>query len=216
MPVPTAPTARPPHRAVPAPRQGPRRTQEAPDKSPPRRRRLRLPHYTWSGTAAALVLAYLSFTPSLLPRGWILQGVIAGITASIGYGLGVTVWWFVREFTDRRPSPLVRRRAWQILAGTAVVLGLVTLWLGLRWQQEIHELVGLEPPAGYQSAGIVPVALIVFVIFVGCARGLRRLTRWLMRGMARDPAATGWSVRSPSWRSPCSRSSCSTGCSSSG
>ena len=87
-----------------------------------------------------------------------------------------------------RPAPLTassRRRAWQILAGAGVVLGLVTLWLGLVWQREIHELMGLEPPAAYKSGGIVLVALVAFVVFVGCGRGLRRLTRLLMRGLAR-------------------------------
>lgn len=37
------------------------------------------------GCWGALALACLSFTPSLLPRGF-LQGLIWGITAAIGYG----------------------------------------------------------------------------------------------------------------------------------
>ena len=53
--------------------------------------------------------------PSLLPRGWVLQGVIAGVTAAIGYGVGVALAWFFAELTEPRLSPTFRRRAWQVL-----------------------------------------------------------------------------------------------------
>src|SRR4051794_5512302 len=75
--------------------------------------RRRLPHYTWSGTFAAVLFGGSSLTPSLLPRGWLLQGIIAGVTAAIGYGVGVTIAWFVAEVTERRVPAGFRRHAWQ-------------------------------------------------------------------------------------------------------
>ena len=63
-----------------------------------------LPRYTWSGTLAALLFGCASLTPSLLPRGWLLQGLIAGVTAAIGYGVGVTAAWFVAEVSESRLS----------------------------------------------------------------------------------------------------------------
>ena len=69
----------------------------AQDASPPpvtaglwRRSVARLPRYGWSGTVMALLLAGSSFTPSLLPRSPILQGLLAGIVAAFGYGVGET------------------------------------------------------------------------------------------------------------------------------
>src|SRR3569833_702449 len=94
---------------------------------PARRWLTRLPRYTWSGTVGALVLGCCSLTPSLLPRGWVVQGLITGITAAIGYGLGVTVAWFVAEFTERRLSPSVRRRTKQKQTIAGPVLCLVLL-----------------------------------------------------------------------------------------
>jgi uncharacterized membrane protein len=140
-----------------------------------------LPRYTWSGTVGALLLGCSALTPSLLPRGWLLQGLIAGITAAIGYGFGVTVAWFVLSVSQRRPSATLRRWAWRVLAVLGPVVGLVTLWLGQRWQREIHLLMGLEPPPGFQSPGIVVVAVVVFAVFVGIGRLLRRLTHRVVR-----------------------------------
>jgi len=150
------------------------------------RRRLRwLPRYTWSGTVGALVLGCSSLTPSLLPRGWVIQGLIAGITAAIGYGVGTTVAWFVAELTESRMSPGFRRRAWQVLAAAGPLLCVVMLWLGAGWQRDIHQLMGLDAPTGYAALGIVVLAVLVFALVVAIGRGIRRLGRWLVRLLGR-------------------------------
>src|SRR5688572_32579034 len=99
-----------------------------------------LPRYTWSGTLGALLFGCASLTPSLLPRGWVLQGLIAGVTAAIGYGVGVAVAWFFAELTQSRMSAGFRRRAWQVLAAGGALLCVVMLWLGAGWQRDIHQL----------------------------------------------------------------------------
>jgi uncharacterized membrane protein len=132
-----------------------------------------------------VLLGSSSLTPSLLPRGWLLQGLISGLTAAIGYGVGSGLAWFVRELTDRRPGPVVRRRAWLALAVLGTVLALVMLWLGHRWQAEIARLMGLDEPSAYTTAGLVVVSVLVFAAVIGISRGVRRLTRWLTRLVGR-------------------------------
>jgi uncharacterized membrane protein len=145
-----------------------------------------LPRYTWSGTVGALLLGYASFTPSLLPRGWLLQGLVEGITAAVGYGLGVFVAWFVREVSGGRgPGAGVRHRAWQVVAVTGPVLGLVALWAGHVWQGQIHRLMGLEPPSAQDALWIVVVALLAFALLVGVARAVLRFARWVVRQLGR-------------------------------
>ncbi|MGY1709818.1 alpha/beta hydrolase [Geodermatophilus sp. SYSU D00758] len=166
---------------------------EAPTRPPsaeavprPRRRWTRwLPRYPWSGTVGALVLGCASLTPSLLPRGWLLQGLIAGITAAVGYGVGVAIAWFVAEVADRRLSAAARRRAWQAVAVGGPVLVVVALWLGVGWQRDIHRLMGLDPPEGWSAAGIVVVAVLVFAGLVAAGRGVRWTGRWLVRALGR-------------------------------
>jgi uncharacterized membrane protein len=169
--------------SVPSPRTPP--VPEAGERRPARRRLRRLPRYTWSGTLGAVLFGCASLTPSLLPRGWVLQGLIAGITAAIGYGAGVTVAWFVAELTESRLSRGFRRRAWQVLAVAGPLLCVVMLWLGAGWQRDIHELMGMPAAPGYQSVGIVVLAVLVFVLFVGIGRGVRWLGRLLVRGFGR-------------------------------
>src|SRR3712207_1858108 len=154
----------------------PQGTAPAPGRRHPGHRWTRWrPRYPWSGTTGALLLGCASLTPSLLPRGWVLQGLIAGITAAIGYGLGVTVAWFLAEATEGRVPTGVRRRAWQVLAVVGPLLCLAALWLGAGWQREVHELMGLDPPEGWSSIGVVVVAVAVLVGLVAVGRGIRVL-----------------------------------------
>src|SRR5262249_54452427 len=92
--------------AAPAAGEGP---GPAPEPSRPRK----LLYVTLPGCWGALIAGCLSFTPSLLPRGGITQGVIWGITAAIGYGIGVLVAWIWRAFADRDPRR-PRRRSWLV------------------------------------------------------------------------------------------------------
>ncbi|WP_206340116.1 alpha/beta hydrolase [Blastococcus litoris] len=176
------PTTRPPREDVATVR--PEASAGAGDV-PPRGRWLRLPHYTWSGTLGALLFGGASLMPSLLPRGWVLQGLIAGLTAAIGYGVGVAVAWFVAEVTESRMSAGFRRRAWQVLAVAGPIFAVVMLVFGAIWQRRIHELMGLDAPAGWSSIGIVVLAVVVFALFVGIGRGVRFLGRWFVRLLGR-------------------------------
>ena len=102
----------------------------------------RLGHVTLPGSWGALVLGCLSFTPSLLPRGGLLQGLVWGVTAAIGYGLGVVAAWVWRAFADRDPRP-PRSWAWRAFLVSAAVLLVVSFGLGQYWQYEIRRLMGV-------------------------------------------------------------------------
>ena len=94
---------------------------EGPQPSPEPGKPRRLLYVTLPGCWGALVVGCLSFTPSLLPRGGIVQGLVWGITAAIGYGLGVLTAWIWRAFADREPRR-PRRRSWPVFFISAGVL----------------------------------------------------------------------------------------------
>ena len=133
---------------------------------------LRRCRYTLPGLAVALVLACLSFTPSLLPRPAYFQGLITGIDAAIGYGLGLLGAWTWREFADR-PAHRPERRSWTILGAVAGVALVVSMLLGIRWQRRGSALVDVEPAPALATLLVPVIAVLVFVALVALARAVR-------------------------------------------
>ena len=174
--------------AVPAPET----TQPSPEPGKPRK----LLYVTLPGCWGALIAGCLSFTPSLLPRGGIVQGLIWGITAAIGYGLGVLAAWIWRAFADRDPRH-PRRRSWTILFISAGILVVVSFGLGQYWQYEIRKLMGVTDYSIPLVIASPFVAAAAFCLLLLIGRGLRGLYRWvanlLNRWIGRSAArAVGW------------------------
>jgi uncharacterized membrane protein len=169
---------------------------ETAEPSPEPARPRKLLYVTLPGCWGALIAGCLSFTPSLLPRGGVVQGIVWGITAAIGYGLGVLAAWIWRAFADRDPRR-PRRRSWLIFFVSAAVLTVVFFGLGQYWQHLIRGLMGVTE---YNIALVVAspfVAALAFCLILLIGRGLRGLYRWvahlLNRWIGRRAArATGW------------------------
>jgi uncharacterized membrane protein len=147
----------------------------------PKGRWRRASTYDFGGVAVAFVFAWLSFTPSLIPRSGLFQGLVAGVAAVIGYVVGLAIVWTVRQFTERSLSEPGWRKAWLSLWIVAAIGTVAAVVMGQVWQAELRDLVG-QKNQGLPAYGIaVILAVVVFVIFVGIGRGIRRLYRWIMR-----------------------------------
>ncbi len=129
--------------------------------------------YDLPGAWVALVFAWLSFTPSLLPRPPEFQGLLVGINSAIGYGLGVVGAWVWRELADREVRP-PRPGAWQWYAVTAAVTVPLAVILGEVWQRELRDVVGLPGVSPLRLVVLLVIALVVFVLLVGVGRAFRR------------------------------------------
>ncbi|HST64291.1 MAG TPA: alpha/beta-hydrolase family protein [Mycobacteriales bacterium] len=154
--------------------------------------------YTLPGAWSALVFACLSFTPSLLPRSSLVQGVVCGITAAVGYGVGVVLAWVWRAFADRDPRP-ARRGAWRVFLVAAVVALLAAVVLGQHWQSEQRDLMGVDAPNPLSLLALPVVAALFFVVLVGAGHGLRAAYLWITRQLnrwigPRAARAVGWIV----------------------
>lgn len=134
----------------------------------PRAARRRWWSLSLTGTAAGLLLAGLSTTPSLLPRSPLNQGLAAGIAFGVGYLAAVAALGLVRMLTGGRPRRLVRGVAlvlWLCLAGAALVAALPTSsWL--RTQNDLRDVyaepdLGLSDAAAAIGVGVATSAAIV-------------------------------------------------------
>jgi uncharacterized membrane protein len=167
-----------------------------PPAEPARPRKLL--YVTLPGCWGALIAGCLSFTPSLLPRTGTIQGIVWGITAAIGYGLGVLIAWIWRAFAgrDARQS---RHRSWAVFFISAAVLVVVFFGLGQYWQHEIRKLMGVTE---YNIALVVAspfIAALIFCLILLIGRSLRGLYRWaaqlLSHWIGRSAAhAVGWTL----------------------
>lgn len=121
---------------------------------------------------AATVLGTASVLPSLVPRAGLIQGLLLGSCAAIGYGLGCLIGlrWKARA---RRVDLL-----WLIVI-------LVALIVGWRWQAQLALLTGVGQPSPLWIVQALLGGLLVFAVWLGLARGIRWLTRRVGRALER-------------------------------
>ncbi|APE33056.1 hypothetical protein BOX37_02690 [Nocardia mangyaensis] len=142
------------------------------------------------GLVLATLFFALSVTPSLVPRDWLFQGLISGINAAIGYGLGCLLEWLFRRWVRARiPFAVPQGKVRYAIKATLVVVCALTAALMLvqsaRWQREITSLMGMEgtTTSAYLRTGLLSAA--VGVAVVAAYRTLRVLVLVLARQLNR-------------------------------
>ncbi|MEL7210705.1 MAG: alpha/beta-hydrolase N-terminal domain-containing protein, partial [Actinomycetota bacterium] len=135
----------------------------------------------FGGLVGALVFFCLSLTPSLLPRGWIMQGVVSGITVAVGYGLGSAGSAILRRVLPREPSERAKRIAWRSLLVATIVLVPVSLAFGDRWQEAVRRLMEAESAGSGHWLGVIVATLVLAGVLLVVSRGIRGLGRSVIR-----------------------------------
>lgn len=121
------------------------------------------------GVAFAALLFCLSLTPSLLPRDWVSAGVIGGVNAAIGYGIGVLLAVLVRGVLRGRwwwpLHPRLRMGLQAVTITLSIAASVLMVVPAVGWQRRLAGLMGIDGPttAGY---------LRTLVVAVGVAAGL--------------------------------------------
>ncbi|HWM40414.1 MAG TPA: alpha/beta hydrolase [Streptomyces sp.] len=163
-----------------------------------------------SATCVATVFFWLSLTPSLVPRPWYLQGLIGGITAAIGYGIGSLLGWLLRAVIVRArrlprllprpawlpqapwlprllrlPGERARAHAWQAYYVLALGLTVVSLSESARMQRELRALQELPQTLTWHSMMIALMAMGLCGALLLLARTVRLCTRELIRCLCR-------------------------------
>ncbi len=145
--------------------------QSAVTKPPRRGKFFSLPSVV--GTAAGVAVFALTVTPSLLPRPWLMQGVISGIVFAVAYGFGAFAAWIVRRLTKWEPAARTRRIAWLVVLVAGVAWVIVFVALGAAWQNEVRRLVGVSQVDFLFVLKSVPVAALTALVLLWLARLLR-------------------------------------------
>ena len=133
---------------------------------------------------AATVVYCLSLTPSLLPRLALSQALLSSLCLLLGYGAGALLGWLVRSCGGHLDGH-ARSVAWRSLAAVGGAGCLVSLWLGLRWENEVRDLVGMDPVGVGHAVGGASVAVVLFALLLLVARGFKALGRQAGRQVGR-------------------------------
>lgn len=116
-----------------------------------------------------------SLTPSLLPRTYLTQGVLSGLSLAAGYGFGVFGRWLWDYLELPQPKAYLLRIAKLAAATGCAIVAIIFLWQAARWQDSIRELMKLEPADAAYPLKATPIALAVFAVLIALAH-LFRLT----------------------------------------
>ncbi|THD82441.1 hypothetical protein E7811_15475 [Aliigemmobacter aestuarii] len=134
-----------------------------------------------------LVFFAASLTPSLIPRGPAVQGILGGLVTAIGYLIGLIVALLWRAADLPRLSG---RPAMALTASVSVPLLLCFLWVlasSLTWQNDIRVKMGMKEEDALQFLTILALATGTFAAAFALGRlvaSLFRLVRaWFYRVM---------------------------------
>ncbi|RDC68913.1 hypothetical protein DLJ49_19560 [Rhodovulum sp. 12E13] len=119
----------------------------------------------------ALLFLAASLTPSLIPRGPVVQGVLGGLVMALGYLLGriVDALWLAADLPRMRGRAAALART----VTTVAVLG-VLAWAAVasvRWQDDLRLRMGLEAAEGghWLQVGLIVLAVFLVLYMIGVA-----------------------------------------------
>lgn len=134
-------------------------------------------------SSAGLILGTLFFaaslTPSLAPRDFLVQGVLAGTCFAAGYGIGV-LWRALWDYMELpKLAPRLQYLLNLVLAGASVVVAIAFLGRAAEWQNSIRVLMRMEPVDSAHPLKVCLLAIATFVVLLLLAKLFRRIARFL-------------------------------------
>lgn len=124
--------------------------------------------------------------PSLIPRAWLFQGLLTGISMMGGYAIGASVGATVRWLGFTTPwSPKVSKVLWWVLLGAAALSIPLFTTLGAKWQTELRLLFGMEGDGPSRIIAQLIVGVLLAIALLTLARLFRKWTRWVSSKLSR-------------------------------
>lgn len=134
---------------------------------------------------AGLLLFAASLTPSLIPRDWLMQGILAGVSMAAGYAM----MQFLLAIWRTLEIPVLKGRTatiiHAILALPVLALLLRCVWLADDWQNSIRARMGMPDVEVANTTKMLGIALAVFLLLFLIGKAVQALFDLLRLRLAR-------------------------------
>ncbi|TDT77984.1 putative membrane protein [Litoreibacter halocynthiae] len=113
-----------------------------------------------------LLFLAASLTPSLIPREWLVQGVLGGLVMALGYLIGriiMGLWWVMELPTLQERAALI---FYAILTLPVIVVVIICLGKADDWQNGIRSRMGMDTVDSSETIRMLLVAAVVFAVLV--------------------------------------------------
>lgn len=141
-----------------------------------------------------LLLATASLTPSLIPRDWVMQGALAGVSMAAGY----LATQFLLAIWRTLEIPVLRQRwatiAHAIIAVPVLVLLVRCVALTTEWQNSIRLRMGMVPLEAANTTKMLLLAAVIFLALFLLGKAIQALFDLLRGRLARHIPATSANV----------------------
>lgn len=129
-----------------------------------------------------------SYSPSLLPRPWYFQGLVAGLGTMFGYQVGLITSWTIAAVAEKLGIEVTLKpgiRQGGMLAGAAVLtLGTIAIPLAsIRWHRQTADYVNRTGPDPKWAVASAAAASGLFWLLLAQWRGTLWAIRYLSRHM---------------------------------
>ena len=140
-----------------------------------RRLRAYISGFSIPGLIGAGLFFALSMAPSLIPREAVIQGVLSGFTAAVGFWFGLALVWLWTFFELPMLTGGVGKAVRLSASALTIVFVGYSLWRGEEWQNSLREFLGLGP----LEATYAPIVLLVAIPLALALREIGRSFYWI-------------------------------------
>ena len=124
------------------------------------------------GLALGTLLFAAALTPSLVPRTYVMQGILCGVAFGSGYGLGVFWRWIWHYLELPEPHDRLRSRVNLVVGLICLAVAIAALYLSAGWQNSVRSAMGMEPVPSAYPASVCGLAIVTFLILLLLTRAL--------------------------------------------
>ncbi|MEM6777084.1 MAG: alpha/beta-hydrolase family protein [Planctomycetota bacterium] len=135
--------------------------------------------FSYLGLSLAALFFAASTTPSLLPRHFVVQGILSGFALALGYALGVSLRFGYDVLQFRRPSVNLQ---WWLKRGVGLIAAFTIIacwWQMAEWQNSIRVRMQMPPLHSAYPYRMAAIALLTAAALITTWRWILWCVRYL-------------------------------------